>query len=99
MFLRDDEEMARGIRAEVVAGRFPAWMQSVRVEVYDGGATFSCHVPETSLVPLAARPVRAGEGVVDVHRALSAPHRRPVLDPDFPDDGELRRPPQAPGGR
>ncbi|MFI8091034.1 CBS domain-containing protein [Streptomyces sp. NPDC086080] len=98
VFLRDDEEIAREIRAEVVGGRFPASMDSVRVEVREGVVTLSGHVPDTTLVPLAERLVRAVEGVVDVHCTLSAPHRRPALDPDFPDDAEPRRAPQDLGG-
>lgn len=89
VFLRDDDDIAEEIRRDAIGGRFPVSLEFVRVDVRDGVATLTGHVPDTSLVPLAVRLVRSVEGVVDVHCEVSGPHRRPALDPDFLDD--LRR--------
>ncbi|KOG37092.1 CBS domain-containing protein, partial [Streptomyces resistomycificus] len=66
VFLRDDEEIAEEIRREVVAHLLPTPASAVRVEVCDGVVTLAGRVRDTSLVPVAARLVRAVEGVVDV---------------------------------
>ncbi|MFR0354618.1 CBS domain-containing protein [Streptomyces sediminimaris] len=76
VFLRDDEEIAEEIRREVVSYLFSAPESSVVVEVRDGVATLAGRVHDTSLVPVAARLVRAVEGVVDVEFALDGPDRR-----------------------
>ncbi|MEU5097886.1 CBS domain-containing protein [Streptomyces sp. NPDC020996] len=66
VFLREDEDIAREVRREVVAYLFPAPDSEVRVEVDEGVVTLGGRVRDTSLVPVAARMVRAVEGVVDV---------------------------------
>ncbi|MFI7413408.1 CBS domain-containing protein [Streptomyces sp. NPDC049627] len=66
VFLRDDEEIAEEVRREVVAYLFPAPESAVRVEVRDGVVRLAGRLRDTSLVPVAARLVRAVEGVVDV---------------------------------
>ncbi|MFI0509701.1 CBS domain-containing protein [Streptomyces sp. WSLK1-5] len=66
VFLRGDEEIAEEVRREVVAYLFPAPGSSVRVQVDDGVVRLVGRVRDTSLVPVAARLVRAVEGVVDV---------------------------------
>ncbi|MFE1443415.1 CBS domain-containing protein [Streptomyces sp. NPDC058739] len=66
VFLRPDEEIAEEVRREVVAHLFPASPEPVRVDVTDGMVTLTGRVRDTSLVPVAARLVRAVEGVVDV---------------------------------
>ncbi|WP_405876481.1 CBS domain-containing protein [Streptomyces sp. NBC_00005] len=73
VFLRDDEEIAEEVRREVVSYLFPAPSSAVRVEVRDGVVTLGGRVRDTSLVPVAARLVRAVEGVVDVEFALDGP--------------------------
>jgi len=73
VFLRDDEEIAEEIRREVVSYLFHTPESSVMVEVRDGVATLAGRVRDTSLVPVAARLVRAVEGVVDVEFALDGP--------------------------
>ncbi|MGY6022649.1 CBS domain-containing protein [Streptomyces spinosirectus] len=73
VFLRDDEEIAEEIRREVVSYLFRTPESSVMVEVRDGVATLAGRVGDTSLVPVAARLVRAVEGVVDVEFALDGP--------------------------
>ncbi|MFE7172950.1 CBS domain-containing protein [Streptomyces sp. NPDC057616] len=78
VFLRDDEEIAEEIRREVVSYLFYAPESSVTVEVRDGVATLAGRVRDTSLVPVAARLVRAVEGVVDVEFALDGPDRSPA---------------------
>ncbi|MFI6010134.1 CBS domain-containing protein [Streptomyces sp. NPDC051243] len=66
VFLRDDEEIAEEVRREVVAYLFPVPGSAVRVEVLDGVVRLGGRIRDTSLVPVAARLVRAVEGVVDV---------------------------------
>ncbi|GHE44922.1 CBS domain-containing protein [Streptomyces capitiformicae] len=73
VFLRDDEDIAEQVRREVVSYLFPAPPSAVRVEVRDGIVTLSGRIRDTSLVPVAARLVRAVEGVVDVTFDLSDP--------------------------
>ncbi|GHI03885.1 hypothetical protein AQI88_08565 [Streptomyces cellostaticus] len=71
VFLRGDEEIAEQVRREVVAHLFPLPASAIQVEVHDGVVTLVGRVRDTSLVPVAARLVRAVEGVVDVHVDLS----------------------------
>ncbi|WP_406723820.1 CBS domain-containing protein [Streptomyces sp. GD-15H] len=71
VFLRTDEELAREVRGEVVAPLFPAPLEAVGVEVSDGVVTLTGRIRDTSLVPVAARAVRAVEGVVDVKFQLT----------------------------
>ncbi|BFO17553.1 CBS domain-containing protein [Streptomyces sp. KM77-8] len=66
VFLRPDDEIAGEVRREVVDRLFPSPPAAVGVEVADGVVTLTGRVPDTSLVPVAARAVRAVEGVVDV---------------------------------
>ncbi|KUO06243.1 CBS domain-containing protein [Streptomyces caeruleatus] len=66
VFLRDDEEIAEEVRREVVAYLFPLPASAVRVDVLDGVVRLGGRIRDTSLVPVAARLVRAVEGVVDV---------------------------------
>ncbi|MDW8803775.1 CBS domain-containing protein [Streptomyces scabiei] len=73
VFLRDDEDIAEQVRREVVSYLFPAPPSAVRVEVRDGIVTLGGRMRDTSLVPVAARLVRAVEGVVDVAFDLSDP--------------------------
>ncbi|GGO96693.1 CBS domain-containing protein [Wenjunlia tyrosinilytica] len=85
VFLRDDEEIAEEVRREVVAPLFPSSASAVRVAVRDGVVTLSGRIRDTSLVPVAARLVRAVEGVVDVgfdltgHRGSSEPTAAPSV--------------------
>ncbi|MER6736213.1 CBS domain-containing protein [Streptomyces puniciscabiei] len=71
VFLRDDDEIAEEVRREVVAHLFPAPVSAVRVEVRNGVVKLTGHARDTSLVPVAARLVRAVEGVVDVEFELT----------------------------
>ncbi|MGW3109574.1 CBS domain-containing protein [Streptomyces sp. NPDC001100] len=81
VFLREDKDIAEEIRREVVAHLFPEQAETIRVEVRDGVATLTGRIPDTALVPVATRLVRAVEGVVDVDCALLGPPRRPDPDP------------------
>ncbi|MER6628944.1 CBS domain-containing protein [Streptomyces sp. NPDC000987] len=74
VFLREDEDIAREVSREVVAYLFPAPDAEVRVEVDEGVVTLGGRVRDTSLVPVAARMVRAVEGVVDVRFDLDGPN-------------------------
>ncbi|WP_217568644.1 CBS domain-containing protein [Streptomyces sp. GbtcB7] len=77
VFLRDDEDIAEEVRREVVSYLFRAPSSPVRVQVHDGVVTLAGRVRDTSLVPVAARLVRAVEGVVDVEFELTGPARGP----------------------
>ena len=72
VFLRDDEDLAEEVRREVVAYLFPPPGSAVRVQVHDGVVKLAGRVRDTSLVPVAARLVRAVEGVVDVDFELES---------------------------
>ncbi|MDX3714727.1 CBS domain-containing protein [Streptomyces europaeiscabiei] len=71
VFLRDEEDIAEEVRREVVAYLFPAPTSAARVAVRDGVVTLSGRIRDTSLIPVAARLIRAVEGVVDVEFDLS----------------------------
>ncbi|MDF3299124.1 CBS domain-containing protein [Streptomyces tropicalis] len=71
VFLRTDDDIADEVRREVVSYLFPVPVEPIRVEVSDGVVTLTGHVRDTSLVPVAARLVRAVEGVVDVECHLT----------------------------
>ncbi|MEU2981750.1 CBS domain-containing protein [Streptomyces hirsutus] len=66
VFLRSDEEIAEEIRQEIVSPLFAAASQPIEVRVSEGRVTLSGRLRDTSWVPVAARLVRAVEGVVDV---------------------------------
>ncbi|MCX5009136.1 CBS domain-containing protein [Streptomyces sp. NBC_00638] len=82
VFLRDDEDIAEEVRREIVSPLFPPPSAAVQVEVHDGVATLTGRTHDTAMVPVAARLVRAVEGVVDVQfdlahddRGMSEPGR------------------------
>ncbi|MFF3943059.1 CBS domain-containing protein [Streptomyces phaeofaciens] len=66
VFLRTDEEITEEVRREIVSYLFPTPESSVGVDVHNGVVKLTGRVRDTSLVPVAARLVRAVEGVVDV---------------------------------
>ncbi|MGY5052256.1 CBS domain-containing protein [Streptomyces sp. 900105755] len=86
VFLRTDEEIAEEVRREVVSYLFPTPESNVRVEVSDGRVKLVGRARDTSLVPVAARLVRAVEGVVDVDFDL-ARRGGPVEPKETPSDG------------
>ncbi|WNM32137.1 CBS domain-containing protein [Streptomyces sp. Li-HN-5-11] len=71
VFLRDDEDIAEEVRREIVSYLFTPPASAIRVEVHDGVATLTGRIRDTALVPVAARLVRAVEGVVDVQFDLA----------------------------
>lgn len=73
VFLRSDADLAEEVRVEVVERLFLVSRENVRVTVADGVVTLSGRVRDTALVPVAARLVRAVEGVVDVECDLVGP--------------------------
>ncbi|KUN74126.1 hypothetical protein AQJ46_00595 [Streptomyces canus] len=75
VFLREDEDIAEEVRREVVSYLFPTPASSARVAVRDGVVTLSGRLRDASLVPVAARLIRAVEGVVDVEFNVSAHSR------------------------
>ncbi|MGA5267530.1 CBS domain-containing protein [Streptomyces lydicamycinicus] len=72
VFLRSDDDLADEVRY-VVGELFTAPVKDLRVTVVDGVVTLSGRVRDTSLIPVAARLVRAVEGVVDVEFDVNAP--------------------------
>ncbi|MFI9626039.1 CBS domain-containing protein [Streptomyces sp. NPDC052042] len=66
VFLRPDDALADEVRHEVVDRLFPAADRPVEVSVARGVVTLSGRVPDSSLIPVAARLARSVEGVVDV---------------------------------
>lgn len=73
VFLRTDEEITEEVGREIVSYLFPPPGSSVHVEVRDGVVKLVGRVRDTSLMPAAARLVRADEGVVDVRFDLTRP--------------------------
>ncbi|EGX57293.1 hypothetical protein SZN_23656 [Streptomyces zinciresistens K42] len=71
VFLRPDDEIADEVRRTVVSTLYPADARSLEVTVHEGVVTLRGHVRDTALVPLAARLIRAVEGVVDVEPRLT----------------------------
>ncbi|WP_225094949.1 CBS domain-containing protein [Streptomyces sp. CoH27] len=71
VFLRDDEDIAGEVRREIVSYLFPLSASTVQVEVADGIVTLTGHIRDSALIPVAARLVRAVEGVVDVRFDLA----------------------------
>ncbi|WP_328980300.1 CBS domain-containing protein [Streptomyces canus] len=71
VFLREDEDIAEEVRREVVSYLFPTPTSAARVSVQDGVVTLSGRIRDASLVPVAARLIRAVEGVVDVEFDVS----------------------------
>ncbi|WP_438947816.1 CBS domain-containing protein [Streptomyces triticisoli] len=72
VFLRPDDDIAEEVRREIVSYLFRAPSGPVHVEVHDGVVTLTGRIRDTSLVPVAARLVRAVEGVVDVECNLTS---------------------------
>ncbi|MET9392937.1 CBS domain-containing protein [Streptomyces sp. NPDC006624] len=91
VFLRADGDLAEEIRHDILAGRLPDGIGSVRVEVREGVVTLTGRVPDSSVIPLTVRLVRSVEGVVDVRCELTGPRHRPVLEPDLETEEEGRR--------
>ncbi|MGW5102025.1 CBS domain-containing protein [Streptomyces sp. NPDC004100] len=71
VFLRDDRDIEREVRRDIVAWIFPPPDSMIHVEVRDGVVTLTGALRDTALVPVAARLVRAVEGVVDVEFDLA----------------------------
>ncbi|BCK73370.1 hypothetical protein Srufu_073230 [Streptomyces libani subsp. rufus] len=72
VFLRSDDDLAEEVRY-VVGELFTTPVKDLRVTVVDGVVTLSGRVRDTSLIPVAARLVRAVEGVVDVEFDVTVP--------------------------
>ncbi|MFH8570101.1 CBS domain-containing protein [Streptomyces sp. NPDC017993] len=73
VFLRSDEDLAEEIRRDVVGHLFAVSRGQLRVAVSDGVVALSGQVRDTSLIPVAARLIRAVEGVVDVEFDVTGP--------------------------
>lgn len=82
VFLRDDQEIEEEVRREIVARLFPPSDSSVELRVEDGVVTVIGRIRDTSLVPVAARLVRAVEGswtCASTWRPVSGRRRRDIL--------------------
>ncbi|MGW0995703.1 CBS domain-containing protein [Streptomyces sp. NPDC002520] len=66
VFLRGDDDIAEEVRREIVSYLFPLPSSAIQVEVHEGVVMLTGRIRDTALVPVAARLVRAVEGVVDV---------------------------------
>ncbi|MFI1200826.1 CBS domain-containing protein (plasmid) [Streptomyces sp. BHT-5-2] len=66
VFLRPDEDLAAEVRTEIVDRLFGGAPEKVEVRVEDGVVTLRGPIRDSALLPVAARLVRAVEGVVDV---------------------------------
>ncbi|MFI1303035.1 CBS domain-containing protein [Streptomyces sioyaensis] len=73
VFLRSDDDLAEEVRRDIVGALFPTPAKDLRVTVADGVVTLRGRVRDTSLIPVAARLVRAVEGVVDVEFDVTGP--------------------------
>ncbi|ARF53357.1 CBS domain-containing protein [Streptomyces gilvosporeus] len=73
VFLRSDEELAEEIRRDIIRHVFAVAHEDMQVTVENGVAMLSGHMSNTSLIPLAARLIRAVEGVVDVTFDVTGP--------------------------
>ncbi|MFG2549367.1 CBS domain-containing protein [Streptomyces sp. NPDC048581] len=82
VFLRSDEDIEEEVRRTVVSYLFPALSHGIHVNVHEGVVTLRGHIHDTSLISVAARLVRAVEGVVDVEPHLTGPS----ADPDGPEE-------------
>ncbi|MFF7236933.1 CBS domain-containing protein [Streptomyces collinus] len=71
VFLRDDGDIAEEVRREIASHLFPPPSSAVHVDVQDGVVTLTGRLADTALVPVAARLIRAVEGVVDVQFDLA----------------------------
>ncbi|MFE2064305.1 CBS domain-containing protein [Streptomyces sp. NPDC059467] len=75
VFLRGDEEIAEEVRREVVSYLFPPPSSTLHVDVQEGVVKLVGRIRDSALVPVAARLVRAVEGVVDVEFELTTGRR------------------------
>ncbi|MCT7353873.1 CBS domain-containing protein [Streptomyces sp. 15-116A] len=78
VFLRSDEDIEEEVRRTVVACLFPALSHTIHVDVHEGVVTLRGQIQDTSLVSVAARLVRAVEGVVDVESQLTGAPAAPA---------------------
>ncbi|MGW7363516.1 CBS domain-containing protein [Streptomyces sp. NPDC054841] len=78
VFLRSDEEIEEEVRRTVIAYLFPALSHAIHVNVHEGVVTLRGQIRDTSLISVAARLVRAVEGVVDVQPQLTGQSAAPA---------------------
>ena len=71
VFLRPDEEIEEEVRRTVIAYLFPAFSHAIHVNVHEGVVTLRGQIHDTTLISVAARLIRAVEGVVDVESRLT----------------------------
>ncbi|MDX3231363.1 CBS domain-containing protein [Streptomyces sp. ME19-01-6] len=72
VFLRPDEDIEEEVRRTVISYLFPEAGHAVRVRVDEGVVTLGGQIPNAAMIPVAARLIRAVEGVVDVECHFTA---------------------------
>ncbi|MDX3633425.1 CBS domain-containing protein [Streptomyces europaeiscabiei] len=78
VFLRPDEQIEEEVRRTVIAYLFPAFSHAIHVNVREGVVTLRGQIHDTSLISVAARLIRAVEGVVDVESHLTGASTTPT---------------------
>ncbi len=71
VYLRGDEDIAREVREELAEHIFAHEEPTVTVTVVEGVVTLTGTIANTALIPVAARLIRAVEGVVNVEIKLT----------------------------
>ncbi|MGW1071201.1 CBS domain-containing protein [Streptomyces sp. NPDC002537] len=77
VYLRDDEDIAREVREEIVARLFRNRRPAIEVQVAEGVVTLSGSLDDSTVLPLVMRLVRAVDGVVSVDLQLATPTPKP----------------------
>ncbi|MDT0541678.1 MULTISPECIES: CBS domain-containing protein [Streptomyces] len=77
VFLRPDEDIEEEVRRTVISYLFREASHGVRVRVNEGIVTLGGQVPNAAMIPVAARLIRAVEGVVDVECHFTAAAQAP----------------------
>ncbi|MCZ4122757.1 CBS domain-containing protein [Streptomyces sp. H39-S7] len=86
VYLREDEDIAGEVRREIVGHFFRDQRPTVEVAVDEGVVTLTGTIPDTSLIPVAARLVRSVAGVVNVEIRLTGHTKHsepPTVGPQF----------------
>ncbi|GAA3784571.1 hypothetical protein GCM10022206_25030 [Streptomyces chiangmaiensis] len=78
VFLRSDDDIEEEVRRTVVFYLFPALSHTINVNVHEGVVALRGQVQDNSLISVAARLVRAVEGVVDVEPHLTGKSGAPA---------------------
>ncbi|GAA2363442.1 CBS domain-containing protein [Streptomyces cuspidosporus] len=75
VFLRPDEDIEEEVRRTVISYLFPGVSHAVHVRVEEGVVTLGGQISNAAMIPVAARLIRAVEGVVDVECHFTSARR------------------------